>query len=136
MLGKKVGEERGKVIGTRILTGGDFRYVKMEVSFQAAGKMLGRDITNTGTYVVYERVPGQLYGEGQGIIMTADGESAIWNGHGVGKATGKGMGVTIRFSIAVQAGAGKLAPLNSVLIIGEHEADENGDVHTQTWEWK
>lgn len=29
MLGKELGEERGKVIGTRILPGGDYRYEKM-----------------------------------------------------------------------------------------------------------
>jgi hypothetical protein len=54
-----------------------------------------------GTFTAFERVPGQMYAEGQGIIMTADGESAIWNGHGVGHPNGDGMGVSIRYSIAI-----------------------------------
>ncbi|MDP3064241.1 MAG: hypothetical protein Q8O40_13685 [Chloroflexota bacterium] len=137
MLGEKIGEERGKATGTRVLPGGDYRYLRMEVSFQAAGKLLGMDSSNVGTYTVFERVPGQLYGEGQGIVMTSDGQSAIWNGHGVGRMTGKGMGMSFRFAIAFQAAQGsKLARLNGVLVIGEDEVDENGNAHTTTWEWK
>ncbi|MSQ11667.1 MAG: hypothetical protein EXR48_03060 [Dehalococcoidia bacterium] len=68
--------------------------------------------------------------------MAKNGESAIWNGHGVGRPTGEGMGISMRFSIAVQAGAGKLAPLNGVLVVGEHDSDAEGNIHTQTWEWK
>ncbi len=137
MLGEKIGEERGKITGMRVLPGGDYRYLRMEVTFQAAGKVLGMDQSNVGSYTVFERVPGQIYGEGQGIVMTADGQSAIWNGHGVGRMTGKGMGMSLRFSIAYQAPqGGKLARLNSVLVIGEHEVDENGNAHTTVWEWK
>lgn len=136
MLGEKLGEEQGKVTGQRMLPGGDFRYVKMEVSFQASGKTLGAETTNTGTYTVFERIPGQLYGEGQGILMTKEGEGAIWNGHGIGKMTGKGMAMRFRFSVAYQAGAGKLSKLNEALVIGEHEIDENGNARTTSWEWK
>ena len=136
MLGAKLGEERGKITGNRVLPGGDYRYVKMEVSLQAAGKVLGVDTTDIGTYTVFERVPGQLYGEGQGILMTSDGEGAIWNGHGVGKMTGKGMAMSFRFSVAYQTNSKKLARLNQVLVIGEHDVDENGNTHTTFWEWK
>ena len=136
MLGEKLGEEQGKVIGQRMLQGDDYRYVKMEVSFQAQGKLVGADATDTGTYVVFERVPGQLYGSGQGFVMTKDGASAIWNGHGVGRMTGKGMAMRFSFSTAFQAGAGKLNRLNNVLVVGEHEIDENGNARTSTWEWK
>lgn len=137
MLGEKLSDEQGKVTGQRMLPGGDYRYVKMEVSFQAAGKTLGQETTDTGTYTVFERVPGQLYGEGQGFLMTKDGHSAIWNGHGIGAMTGKGMAMKFRFSIAYQAaGEGKLSKLNQVLVIGEHEIDENGNVRTTSWEWK
>ena len=137
MLGAKIGEERGKLSGNRMLPGDDYRYLKIEISFQAAGTILGVKASNMGTYLAFERVAGQIYGEGQGIIMTDTGESAIWKGHGIGHMTGKGMGMSFRFSIACQAPAkGKLARLNNCLIIGEHEVDANGNVHNQTWEWK
>jgi hypothetical protein len=42
-----------------------------------------------------------------------------------------------RFSIAYQAGpSGKLARLNQVLVIGEHEVDDDGNTKTGFWEWK
>src|SRR4051794_16378235 len=111
MLGNKIGEEHGKVTSRRVLPGDDPRYVKMEISFEAQATILGAEAMSIGTYVIFERIPGQIYGEGQGIYMTKDGESAIWNGHGVGTGTPDG-GVKFAASIAVQAGSsGKLAPL-------------------------
>ena len=137
MLGDQIGESAGKATGMRILPGDDYRYLKMEVTIQETGKIYGVDGSNMGTYTAFERVPGQIYGEGQGIVATADGESAIWNGHGVGQMTGQGMGMSFRFAIAYQANpTGKLARLNSVLVIGEHEVDDEGNTKTRFWEWK
>ena len=137
MLGDKVWEGTGRTIGTRILPGDDYRYVKMEVSFEGPGKVLGMDATNMGTFTTFERVPGQMYAEGQGILMTADGEGAIWNGHGVGHPTGDGMGIAFRYSIAWQASTtGKLASLNGALHIGEFESKGDGTFTDVGWEWK
>src|SRR6266571_3336422 len=123
MLGEKLGEEQGKVTTMRILEGDDFRYVKMEITFQTEATILGIKGMNMGTYTVFERVPGQLYGEGRGIFTTNDGDGAIWNGHGVGQPTGQGMGVKFAAAIAFQTNSQKLAKLNSVLVLVEHEAD-------------
>jgi hypothetical protein len=137
MLGEQIGEMTGRVIGTRVLPGDDYRYVKMEVTVQESGQVYGVQGTNIGTYTVFERVPGQMYGEGQGFLGTNDGEGAIWKGHGVGKATGAGMAMSIRFSVAYQAGAdGKLSRLKDCLVIGEHEVDAEGNTRTRSWEWK
>jgi hypothetical protein len=137
MLGETIGQSKGKVTGQRVLPGDDYRYVKIEVTIQETGTLLGLEITNAGTYLTLERVPGQLYGEGQGLVMASNGESAIWNGHGVGRATGEGMAMSFRYSIAFQAPTeGKLARLNSVLIVGEHDIDAEGNTHTTMTEWK
>jgi len=136
MLGEKIGEFSGKITGTRVLPGDDYRYIKMEVSYQQSGTMYGAQAMDMGTYTVFERVPGQMYAEGQGITGT-ESDGAIWKGHGVGKATGQGMAMSVRFSIAYQAGtSGKLAGLKDVLVIGEHEADDAGNIKTTMWEWK
>jgi hypothetical protein len=137
VLGEKVMQSQGKVTGQRFLQGGDYRYLKMEVSIQETGTVFGLSGTNMGTYNVYERVPGQLYGEGQGLLATDDGQSAIWNGHGIGRMAGAGMAMSFRFAVAYQAPAtGKLAGLNGVLVIGEHEVDADGNTRTTAWEWK
>ena len=90
MLGEQIGELTGKITGTRVLPGDDYRYVKMEVSYQQSGQVYGVQAMDVGTYTVFERVPGQLYGEGQGITQGGS-EGAIWRGHGVGKMAGQGM---------------------------------------------
>ena len=78
-----------------------------------------------------------IYGEGQGMLGTDDGQGAIWNGHAVGKASGPGMSMSIRFSIAFQAGAtGSLSRLKDCLVIGEHEVDAEGNTKSVMWEWK
>src|SRR5438132_2416268 len=137
MLGDQIGELTGRITGTRMLPGDDYRYVKMEVSYQQAGQIYGAQGTDIGTYTVFERVPGQLYGEGQGITMSDDGEGAIWKGHGIGKMAGRGMAMSFRFSLAYQAGgSGKLARLKEILVIGEHEVDDAGNTKTKVWEWK
>ena len=137
MLGEEIWNGSGQTTGTRILPGDDFRYIKMEVSIDGTGKALGADARNVGTFTAFERVPGQMYAEGQGIIMTADGESAIWNGHGVGRPTGDGMGMAIRYSVAYQASpTGKLAALNGVLGVGEFDSRADGSWSDKTCEWK
>jgi hypothetical protein len=83
MLGEKIGEISGKVTMQRVLPnlGGD---PKMETSFQATGSVLGTNIKDTGTYTTIFRPDGTQYGEGQGIMITKDGKTATWTGHGVG----------------------------------------------------
>lgn len=135
MLGEQIAEENGRVTGRRILPGDDYRYVKMEISFESTLAVLGMRGMNIGTYTVYERVPGQIYAEGQGIAMTESGESAIWNGHGIGRPTGDGAGMKVSASIAFQAGPGKLARLNEMLIVVEHEAADDGRISSKLWEW-
>jgi hypothetical protein len=136
MLGEKLGEEHGRVTSRRILPGDDYRYVKMEVSFESEATILGQTGMNMGTYVIFERVPGQMYAEGRGIFMTNDGQGAIWNGHGVARMTGEGMGTRFAGSVAFQAGEGALAHLNEVLVVFEHEAKDDGSAHSELWEWK
>src|SRR5258708_36396725 len=83
MLGEKIGEISGKVTMQRVLPnlGED---PKMETSFQATGSVLGTNIKDTGTYTTIFRPDGTQYGEGQGIMITKDGKTATWTGHGVG----------------------------------------------------
>ena len=93
MLGDKIGEESGKIIGKRVSPGEGGRYVKMEITVEMNGTYLGQKGTGFGTYVAYERISGQVYGEGQGIFMTDEGEGVIWSGMGVEIPTGQGMGM-------------------------------------------
>ena len=134
VLGEKIGEFSGPAGTSRVLRGDDYRYVKIEQSWQHTGTLLGMDATNMATITSWERVPGQGYAEGQGIIMTTDGEGAIYETTGIATFSAEGR-MSIRFSATFQA-SGNLAPLNGYLVIGEAEADADGNQTTTLWEWK
>lgn len=135
MLGEQIGELSGKTTGMRVLPGDDYRYHKLEVSWQLSGTVLGMPAEDVGTMVAFERVPGQLFAEGRGMLTT-DGGGAIYSGSGVG-SPGPGMSVTLRVAVTFQAGGdGPLGRLNSVVGVGEFESDAEGNVTARIWEWK
>ena len=81
-------------------------------------------------------LPGILYGEGQGMVMSNDGtEVATWKGSGIGRMSGTGM-VGFRGAIYWSTtSTGKLAPLNNLVGVYEYEIDE-GNTSAKIWEWK
>jgi hypothetical protein len=134
MLGEQIGEERGKITGRRVLQS-DGQEPTIEVSFQATGKLLGQDTTGLGTYWSVVQSNGFLYGEGQGVSMTATGDVVQWTGTGRGRFTGQG-GASFRGVIYYQTTSEKFARLNGVAVVFEHEADGDGNVTNRLWEWK
>ena len=135
-LGDQVADERGSITAMRVIPGAEGQSPKVEVSFQAAGEILGIQATDIGTYCAVTRPDGLLYGEGQGIITTKDGETAIWKGTGVGRPTGHGSAVSWRGAVYYQSSSERLQRLNGVAGIFEHEADENGNTLGKVYEWK
>jgi hypothetical protein len=75
-----------------------------------------------------------VYGEGQGIFLAANGESAIWNGHGVARVDESG-GMHIAASVASQTDSEKLPRLNGVLVVIEHHADMQNNANSDLFEW-
>jgi len=134
MLGDKIGEESGKVTSQRALPnpGGA---PKMETSFQMTGTLLGVGHKTTGTYCSMVRPDGTLFGDGQGIVMSNEGEMATWVGQGVGTIKKDGS-VNYRGAIYYQTSATKWARLNSVAVVFEYELDAQGNTRAQMWEWK
>jgi len=134
MLGELISETHGKITGNRVLPS-DGETAKVEISFQESGKILGLEITDMGTYWCVARRVG-LYGEGQGAIMTKDGEMVSWKGQGAGRFTGHGQAVSFRGALYCQTSSTKLGRLNGIAVVYEHDVDENGNTHTKLWEWK
>ena len=134
MLGEKIAEGRGKVTTRRVLqnpSGGP----KMETSFEAAGKLLGVEFKETGTYWSAVRPDGTLYGEGQGILMGKKGEMATWVGQGMGTIKEDG-GVSYRGAVYYQSSSEAWLRLNRVASVFEFEVDAEGNSHAELWEWK
>ena len=134
MLGEKIGGISGRITGQRVLPalGGS---PKMESSFQATGSILGIDIKDTGTYCTLVRPDGTQYGEGQGVMVTKDGEMATWTGHGVG-AMHKDGTASYRGAIYLQTMPASLSRLNKVAVVFEYHVDAEGNMHSDYWEWK
>ena len=135
MLGEQIGQESGQTTGMRVLPG-DVGGVKVEVSFQHTGTLLGIHGSTVGTYVSVMRPDGSLYGEGQGAFMTEDGEMAAWKGSGVGQFTGRGTAVSWRGAIYYQTSSERLARLNGIAALFENDIDESGKSDDRTYEWK
>jgi hypothetical protein len=135
MIGDEIGGEHGKVTGYRILKS-EGAGPKVEVAFQAAGKILGIDHTTLGTYTSITRPDGTVFGEGQGVVMGAGGEMASWVGQGVGKLAGRGQAISYRGAIYYQSASPKWARLNNVAAVFEYEVDEQGSTDAKIWEWK
>ena len=133
MMGEQIAESRGKRTGRRALSA-DAGF-KVEISFEGSGKMLGIEYNDFGTYVAAPRPDGTLFGEGQGVCMTKDGDMATWKGQGVGKFVGGGA-VSYRGAIYFSSASPKLARLNAVATVYEFEVDANGNIQSKFWEWK
>ena len=114
MLGEMIGEETGKITGTRVLAS-EGGAPKVETSFQGTGRYLGIEVTDIGTYWAVMRPDGTLYGEGQGVVMAKGGGMANWTGQGIGRFTASG-GVSYRGANYWSA-SGSLARLNSTVAV-------------------
>ncbi len=134
MLGDLIVEGRGQITVQRVLPS-DGQGPRVEASFQTSDKVLGIDATNIGTYVSVMRPDGTVYGEGQGVLMTADGEAVTWIGSGVGRF-GEGGAISYRGMLYLQTGSEKLARLNGIASVMEYEVGGDGSLEYQTWEWK
>lgn len=135
MLGGTIAEEQGKITGVRVLPS-DGQNAKVEVSFQSSGKILGVDFTEMGTYESSPDDAGVMHGKGQGVMMTQDGDTVAWTGEGVGKPAGKGLAASWRGAIFYHTASKRLADLNSMAAVFEHEVDEAGQVRSKVCEWK
>jgi hypothetical protein len=135
MLGNKVGEASGKITGLRVLPP-DAQGIKVEVSFQGAGTILGMPMTDSATYCQTIRPGGALYGEGRVLFMTGEGDVALWVGFGVGAPTGPSPASKLAVCGSFQIATGKLAPLAAVAVVSEFEVHEDGTYQYETWEWK
>ncbi len=132
MLGEQIIEEKGKVTSKRVLE--TTPQPKVEISFEAKGKILGIEHQTMGTYWSVMQPNGLLYGEGSGVVMTKEGP-ATWKGSGVGRLTERG-GVSYRGAIFCQTNAERLRKLNGIAVVFEYETDENDNTSSKGFEWK
>ena len=132
MLGEQIGETKGKRIVRRVISTDP---PTVEVSFEDSGHMFGVPTTGMGTYTSVIRQDGSIYGQGEGITMTQDGEGITWKGTGLGKFGPDGA-VSYRGMLFFRTDSQKLARLNNACGAFEYEVDPSGSTISKIWEWK
>ena len=132
MLGEVIFQGSGKRIVRRVLSTDP---VKVEVTFEGGGKLFGGDAMEIGTYTAVIRADGTMYGEANGVVMTAAGDSLTWKGSGVGTFKERGA-VSYRGAICYHTASPKFSRLNTVAGVFEFEVDEHGTTQSKVWEWK
>jgi hypothetical protein len=132
MLGEQIGESKGKRLVRRILS---VEPATAEVSFEDTGHMVGVPTNGTGTYTSVVRADGSIFGQGQGLIVSTDGEGITWTGTGVGHFGASGA-VSYRGMLFFRTTSQKLARLNNACGAFEFEVDGDGATVSKIWEWK
>jgi hypothetical protein len=132
MLGEQIGETKGRRLVRRVLS---VNPTTAEVSFEDSGQMLGVPTTGMGSYTSVVQPDGSIFGHGQGLNMTADGEGVTWTGTGVGHF-GPGGSVSYRGMLFFRTTSQKLARLNNACGAFEYEVDATGATVSKVWEWK
>lgn len=132
MLGDQIYEGKGKITGTRVL---DVDGPKIENSYMVQSKLKGIEVTETGTFTATMRSDGVQYGEDKALIMAQDGSGGTMMAHGIGRQVGEDKISFRGLAIMGPANTGKLATLNSLLVVFEAEVDGD-NLSIKGWEWK
>ena len=134
-LGDQLGEASGRITSNRVVAPLGAQ-AQIEVAFQGSGRMLGQDITDIGTYVQTVRPGGVLYGEGDVLFLSSEGESVHWRGFGVGRPTGAFPAGHFAVCGSAQTESQTLSRLNEVATVVEFDVEQDGSYHWTLWEWR
>jgi hypothetical protein len=136
VLGEKMWEEKGKIVGVSVKSVGP-EGVHMEENFATEVKGLDRVPSgrNMGTLNYVETPGGFFSGTGQGIFTTQDGDSVVWKCYFLGKPeAGKYKSVNI---IQFMTTSQKLSWMNSFIAVEEGISDPiTMELSGTGYEWK
>ena len=96
MLGELLAQGSGKRTGLRVLPS-DGPSPKVEISIAGTSTVLGFKAQEMDTYWQTFKAEGVLYGEGQGLLMTEQGDVAQFRGFGIARVSAPG--APIRYEI-------------------------------------
>ncbi len=133
MLGEQFGELKGKITGQRVL---DAEGPAIETNVSATGNLAGSQVRVILTYMGKSVSNGVLHGLGNGVVVSMEGDVALYTGEAIGKIDSSGT-VRWRGSLFYKSSSnGKLASLNNLVLVLEAEVDAEGNFSEKTWEWK
>jgi hypothetical protein len=132
-IGEVISEGKGKRTGRRIVaTEPQFL---VEVSFEESTRLLGFDGMNIGTYNSSNKPDGALYGYGEGVFATMEGEFVTWHAIGVGHFLADGT-VSYKGAISFRTTVPRLARVNGIAGALEFEVTPDGSTRSTICELK
>jgi hypothetical protein len=131
MIGEVIAEFKGTQTRSRVLADG-----KLKGSSTGSGTVMGKEAMELDTAVLTPMPDGTLMIEGNGMIMTVEGETVMVKNEGLGWLAGKGFKSSGRGALFFMTSSPKLASLNKIVGVWEREADEKGDFTIKIWAWK
>jgi hypothetical protein len=136
VLGEKVGEAKGKMIGLGVKSVGP-EGIRMESDFVSENKGFGRFPSgrNMGTSDITTSPSGIGSGTGQGMFTTLDGDSIVWKNSTLSKTEEGKMKVVslVQFMTA----SPKFSWMNSFIMVAEAVIDMKTMEAIETdYEWK
>ena len=133
-LGELVLEDSGQITGIRVLST-DTSGTTLELNLQLSGTIRGVGQNTLWTYTMLQRPDGSLYGQGNGVLTTVNGDVIHLIGSGSGKANPGG---TVRFCTMLHphGATAQNADLNAIGLAGEYEVAADGTATNKCWEWK
>ena len=134
-LGDLILDETGQVTGTRVLSA-DASGAKIEICLQLTGTIRGVAETTIWTYSTLTRPDGSIYGSGQGVMTTEDGDVINFIGHGSAQAAPPGGTTKFRTMLHAHTTSAKYADLNGIGLAGEYDVAPDGSAVNKCWEWK
>lgn len=135
MLGTQIGQEIGQITSTRVLPAGPDG-PKLEISFEGSGRLLDADVMDMGTYISIAHADGTISGQGQGVVMSAEGDVLTWTGTGVGRMLGRGQAASYRGALYYRSTSPRFARLNGLACVFEYDVDEGGKTESKLFEWQ
>ena len=110
---------------------------EMQISFSANGTFKDNiEITNNGDFVSISKGGNLTFGQGQGVITSADGsETANYTFIGVGNVTEEGKPVFNGAAAYSTNSTDELSFLNNSLGIFNVEIDQTGSFVSNEWAW-
>ena len=133
-LGELVLEDNGQITGIRVLST-DASGTTVELCVTLTGTIRGVAQTTMWTYNATTRADGSMYGQGNGVLTTVNGDVIHLIGSGSAQANPGG---TVRCCTMLHphGATGENADLNSIGLVGEYVAAADGTVTNKCWEWK
>ena len=134
-LGELVNEESGQITGVRIISA-DASGTTAEVSLRTEGTIRGTKQVTYWTYNQIQRLDGSIYGSGQGVMTTENGDVINLIGSGSAKVPVAGNPTLYRVINHYHSASENFEDLNYIAVIGEYDISSDGSTIGRFWEWK